>query len=272
MEMCNLKGVPAISKIIVGVLICAGLAGCLHQQESPGPVVSPSERIAELSQKNESLQLAVASKNDDVQALGKEVVTLNMKVLEYEAVIRDLKERMEGHQQRLEAAIIEVVRTKARLRSLESKAEAASTIAEAEIAVNALKKETVTMDEAVLEEVTAAENLLKMSVSEFKGGNFGGALFLANQSKGQVRVIQLRRKGGLEESPVEDERKFSSPLHLKVLTNCNLRKGPGLDNEVVGKLGKDAWVTGLAYSGRWLRVETAEGNVGWLFQPLVGPR
>lgn len=270
--MCNLKGVSAISKLFIGVFISAGMAGCLHLQESPGPVVSPSERIAELSQKNETLQLAVASKNDEVQALEKEVVSLNMKVLEYEVVISDLKERMEGHQQRLEAAIIEVVRTKARLRSLESKAEAASTIAEAEIAVNAMKKDAVSMDEVVMEEIAAAENLLKMSVSEFKGSNFGGALFLANQAKGQVRTLQLRRKGGLEKSPVEDKREFSSPLLLKVLTNCNLRKGPGLDNEVVGKLGKDAWVTGFAYSGRWLRVETAEGNVGWLFQPLVGPR
>lgn len=262
------KSANAILKFILAALICFGLAGCFHLQQAG----SKQERLTELSQKNASLQSALASKDEEILALGKEIVALNMKAIEYEAALHDLQERLAGHQQRLDAAIIEVVRTKARLRSLESKAEAASTIAEAEIDINALKKAPVSADTAEKEEVTAADYLLKMSIREFKNRNFGGALYLANQSKGRVRALQLRLNGGMEKAPVENEKAFANPLQLKVLSNSNLRSGPGLDNDVAGKLGKDELVTGLAYSGLWVRVETTEGEIGWLFHALVGPR
>jgi len=76
----------------------------------------------------------------------------------------------------------------------------------------------------------------------------------------------------MEKAPVESEKKFVKPLSLKVVANSNLRSGPGLDKEIVGRLDKDTLVTGHAYSGRWVRVETTKGTMGWLFQPLVGPR
>jgi hypothetical protein len=268
MQATNTKSANAFSRFILTALICFGLAGCLHLQQA----ASKQDRLAELSQKNASLQSAVASKDEEILALGKEIVALNMKAIEYEAALHDLQERLEGHQQRLGAAIIEVVRTKARLRSLESKAEAASTIAEAEIDINALKERPVSADSAEKEDVIAADYLLKTSIREFKDRNYGGALYLANQSKGRVRALQLRLNGGMEKAPAENEKAFAGPLHLKVLSNSNLRRGPGLDSDVVGKLGKDALITGLAYSGLWVRVETAEGKTGWLFHTLVGPR
>lgn len=272
MQIANTRGLIAISKLVMGAFICFGVAGCLHMPPSSEPAASHTDRLPEQTREAESLQQTVASKDEEILVLGREVVALNMKVLEYEAAIFDLQDRFSILQQRLDAAIIEVVRTKARLRSFESKAEAASTIAEAEIAVNALKKGLASSDAGVKEEVGTAEYLLKMSVREFNGRNYGGALYLANQSKGQVRTFELRRRGGAEKARVQDEKRFAMPLHLKVLANSNLRNGPGLENDVVGKLDKDALVTGLAYSGRWVRVKTAQGVTGWLFHPLVGPR
>ncbi len=261
-----------LSKFLIGTLLFLSLAGCLHVQKASETTASKPDRLTELATRNESLELSVASKNEEILALEKDVAALNMLILDYEATIDDLQARSDGHQKRLEAAIIEVVRTKARLRSLESKAEAASTIAEAEIAVSAMKKRLAPADAAMKEELATAEQLLKMSAREFKNRNFGGSLYLANQSKGQVRALQMRLSGGLEQTPVEDEKPFVKPLFLKVLANSNLRSGPGLDKEIVGRLVKDALVTGHAYSGRWVRVETAQGSEGWLFQPLVGPR
>lgn len=267
MQITHPKHTNAVSRIILVALVCSGLAGCLHSQPSaPQP-----DRLIELSQKNASLQSAVAAKDAKILELEKEIVRFNLKAIEDEAAFHDLQERLAGHQQRLDAAIIEVVRTKARLRSLESKAEAASTIAEAEIDINALRERPDSADPVEKEEAAAAENLLKMSIREFKSSNYGGALFLANQCKGQVRALRLRLRGGVEKAPMESDKEFACPLRLTVLSNSNLRSGPGLDNEVVGKLGKDASVKGLTYSGLWVRVETAEGKVGWLFHTLVGP-
>ncbi|MDA2912110.1 hypothetical protein MYX04_14420, partial [Nitrospiraceae bacterium AH_259_D15_M11_P09] len=66
------------------------------------------------------------------QALDDDAAKLHLLLLEKEARINGLTEQ-------LEKVILEVVRVKAKLRSLESKAEAASDLAEAEIAVKALK-------------------------------------------------------------------------------------------------------------------------------------
>jgi hypothetical protein len=268
MQIIQPKSAISTLRFISAALVCFGLAGCLHSQTS----ASRADRLAELSQENSSLQSAAAAKDAKILALDKEIVVLKLKAIEDEAALHDLQERLAGHQQRLDAAIIEVVRTKARLRSLESKAEAASTIAEAEIDINALKERPVSADKVEKEEASAAENLLKMSIREFKSSNYGGALYLANQSKGQVRTLQLRLKGGMEKAPMENEMAFARPLQLKVLANSNLRSGPGLDNELVGKLSQDALVKGLSYSGLWVHVETAEGKMGWLFHTLVGPR
>ncbi len=262
----------ALSKLFVGALICMSVAGCVHAQKASEPATRKPDRMTELTEKNTSLELALVSKDEAILSLEKDVAALNMRILEYEAIIDDLRARSEGHQKRLDAAIIEVVRAKARLRSLESKAEAASTIAEAEIAVNAMRKRIDAVDDVMKEEFNAAEQLLKMSTREFKNRNFGGALYLANQSKGQVRALQMHLSGDLEKPPMEDEKRFVKPLPLRVLANSNLRSGPGLDKDIVGRLAKDALVTGHAYSGRWVRVETSAGGVGWLFQPLVAPR
>ena len=272
MRVANIRREHAISILIMGAWICFAIAGCAQWQKPSGQAAAKQDQQTDVYKKNKSLQLAVASKDAAILDMEKDIAALNMKILEYEATIDDLQARSEGHQKRLDAAIIEVVRTKARLRSLESKAEAASTIAEAEIAVNAMKKWMVPADAAMKEEIATAEHLLKMSAREFKIRNYGGALYLANQSKGQVRALKLRLSGGLEKTPLEDEKPFEKPLSLKVLANSNLRSGPGLDNDIVGKLIKDALVMGHAYSGRWVRVETAQGAVGWLFKPLVGPR
>ena len=273
MRVAETCSIGSYSKLLVAALICITAAGCFHVQKTSEPAApNNKDRLTELTETNASLELAVASKDEKILSLEKDVAALNMRILEYEAIIDDLQVRSEGHQKRLEAAIIEVVRTKARLRSLESKAEAASTIAEAEIAVTAMKKKINAADDVMKEEFAAAEQLLKMSAREFKNRNYGGALYLANQSKGQVRALQMHLSGDLERPLMEDEKQFVKPLPLRVLANSNLRSGPGLDNDIVGRLAKDALVTGYAYSGRWVRVETSKGAVGWLFQPLVAPR
>ena len=260
----------AMNRLLLGILICLGVEGCVHGQKSAPQKALQPNGFAELTEKNKSLQTTLTEKDKEILSLEKEVAELNMKILEYEAVISDLQKRSEGHQQRLDAAIIEVVRTKARLRSLESKAEAASTIAEAEIAVNALKKQLASADSILKKEISMSEHLLTMSGREFKAGNYGGALYLANQSKGQARAVQMRLKGESHRPSMGDEKQFVQPLSLVVLTNSNLRSGPGLDNAVLETLVKGAHVTGHAYKGRWVRVETDDAVIGWLFRPLVG--
>lgn len=253
-----------VKRLIVGFLCCWVMAGCQHGRQQDSAHTIPDE--------NEKLQHALASRDEKIQELEKKVVEFKMQVLEYEASINDLQVRSDSQQQRLDEAIIEVVRTKARLRSLESKAEAASTIAEAEIAVNAIKKQIASADKGTQDQISTADQLLKMSVQEFKSLNYGGALYLANQTKGQVRAVRNRISGNTPMAVLDGETLFSQPLPLKLLKNSNLRQGPGLEQIIIGTLSKGTLVVGYSHKGSWVRVETTEGMAGWLFQSLIGTR
>ncbi len=257
--------------------VCCLIAGCLHTSQPSKPFAAPPpcppDRTAELERHNAALEEALASGKETRSNLEQDISKLELQVLGYEALVKDLRRRSDIQQKRLDAAIIEVVRAKSKLRSLESKAEAATTLAEAEIAVKTLKKRGVSANEVALREISTADQMLSMSVNEFKAQNYGGALYLANQAKGQVRTVLDRLDKKAEITTAEGESLFAQPLNLKVIKDdCNLREGPGLQYKIVGKLNKDEEVVGFSFKKSWVRVETNAGQSGWIFQSLVGAR
>lgn len=273
--MCHLsaRGKKAIA--ILGLfLYCLLLMGCIvaRKQGEPVPVSPPcpSDRTVELESENKALRREMESGNEKVRSLEQEISKLRMQILENIATANDLKRRFDGQQKRLDATILEVVRAKEKLRSHESKAEAASTLAEAEVAVSELKKGAASADEVALEEISIVDHLLNMSIAEYKAQNFGGALYLANQTKGRVRDAQMRLDKKSMDSVIEGESLFPQPLSLAVLTNSNLREGPSLNDKIIGKLNKDETVIGYSFLGDWIRVETKAGMTGWVFQSLIG--
>ena len=119
--------------------------------------------------------------------------------------------------------------------------------------------------------MATADQLLNMSINEFKAQNFGGALYLANQTKGQIRLVQDRLDKTTDGIVIEGESPFAQPLTLQVLKDdCNLREGPGFQYKIIGKLSKDAVVVGFSFKENWIRVETKDGISGWIFQTLIG--
>ena len=260
------------------VLVCWFMMGCqqvLDQpaEDVPSPPTPSTDPIPVLERKNDALSSSLSSSRKQIGRLEEEIAQLKIQAWEYEAMINDLRIRSVNQQKRLDAAIIDVVRAKAKLRSLESKADAASTIAEAEIAVKTLKTRAASPDEIAVEEIATAEQLLEMSTKEFKSENFGGALYLANQTKGQVQAAQMRLSGEESRNTLEGETVFAQPLPLRVLKNSsNLRQGPGLDQKIAARLDKDELLIGYSFKDNWIRVETQAGVTGWIFQSLVGPR
>ena len=222
-------------------------------------------------------------KSDDInklqQTLAKRdnsLAKLQLRLLERDAQIKQLEERLNSQQEMLDQAIQEVVRAKAKLRSLESKAEAASEMAEAEIAIKALKARLA--GQTPNPELIKAQELLQMSAQEFKKENYGGAVYLTSQAKGHIRAAQVRR-GGREKvapikrlPPVKGEVFFALPLPLQVLKTSNLREKPDLEGKVITTLEKGTPLIGYSYKGQWVRVLSEDGNNGWVFQSLVGGR
>ena len=242
-----------------------------RQAERPEPAPCPPENIEALRSENSSLQQALATSDQKVQQLHQELSTLKIQVIEQDAVIDELRRRSEAQQKRLGDAIVDVVRSKAKLRSMESKAEAASTIAEAEIAFKALQNRAASFDWIALDEIAITEHLLEMSAQEFNAQNYGGALYLANQAKGRVRTAQDRLSMA-NTSPPSGEDSFAQPLPLKVLKKSNLRSGPGLEHKILAELEKGTLIVGLAHKGPWIQVKAPKEMTGWVYRPLVGAR
>lgn len=187
---------------------------------------------------------------------------LELQLLEKEAQIHEL-------QARLDEARREVVRSMAKLQTVASRAEAASAIAEAEVAFQSLRE---TVGSAGAPEVGQVRQLLDLSSREFDEGNYGGALYLANQAKRLVRAGGGRLAAGRREALRPDEVLFSTPLRLQALATGNVRQGPGMQHSVLYTVERGAPLVGHSYEGEWVRVSDESGRGGWIFLTLVGRR
>src|SRR5258707_4761143 len=105
--------------------------------------------------------------------LEQRVARLELRQLEKEAQVEEL-------QARLDDARREVVRAMAKLQTLATRAEAASGMAEAEIALQALR---TSGNPQGVPELGQAAQLLQLATAEFDKQNYGGGLYLPNQAK-----------------------------------------------------------------------------------------
>ena len=211
---------------------------------------------------------------DEVQspssALEEENGNLKLLLLEKETQMKEMEMHQASLQIKIDEAIQEVVRAKARLRSLESRAEAASNMAETEVVLKMLKSQRPEMADSP--GILQAEQLLKMSTAEFKKENYGGALYLAAQAKDQIKLSQTLPQREAEGSTqlLPGEVPFALPLDLLVLKTSNVREGPGLDYKVIFTVAPNSSLKGYSYKGQWVRVEGENNLKGWIFQTLVG--
>ena len=222
------------------------------------------------------LQQTLAEREASLETLEDTMAKLQLRLLERDAQIKQLEERLNSQQEMLDEAIQEVVRAKAKLRSLESKAEAASEMAEAEIAVKTLKAQLA--GQTRNPELIKAQELLKMSAQEFKKENYGGAIYLTSQAKGHIRAGQIQLTGRTKVAPnkrlppIKGEVFFALPLPLQVLKTSNLREQPDLESKIITTLEQGTPLIGYSYKDKWVRVMSEDGNNGWVFQTLVGGR
>lgn len=190
--------------------------------------------------------------------LEKDLARAELRVLEKEAQIDEL-------QTRLDDARREVVRAMAKLQSLATRAEAASGIAEAEIALQALR------GPAASPGVAEIDRLMKQSTTEFDKQNYGGALYLANQAK--AAAVSAQGQAGAErESLRAGEVRFELPLKLQTAARANVRDGPGGSFGVLFTLAPGEPVTGYSFADQWVRITDGAGRRGWIYQDLINRR
>jgi hypothetical protein len=236
----------ALTLWCAAVLLGSAPACTPSRSRAPAPSVPPRDTVVR----------TVTARDPELEA---RVARVELRLLEKEAELEQL-------QARLDEARREVVRAMAKLQTLASRAEAASAMAEADLAIQSLRNAA-----AQAPELVQGGRLLQESSGEFSRDNFGGALYLATQAKSVVAGGQARLASGAERgSPRAGEVLFALPLRLRTQGRANVREGPGTGFRVAFTLEPGVLLTAHAYAEQWVRVSDDEGRAGWVFYNLVG--
>jgi SH3 domain-containing protein len=246
-----------LSSITLGLATTAlaGVAACGARNADPAPVPiadsakGPSRVVTE----------TVTVRDKDLE---QRVSRLELSLLERDAQVEDLQNRLEETRR-------EVVRSMAKVQTLATRAEAASGMAEAEIALQTLRTSSRGPGSPDMARVS---KLLSDATNEFNKQNYGGALYLANQAKSTAGVGRTRSAGGDASSLRPGEVPFAVPLELQASARCKVREGPGTTFRVLATLESGTSLTGLSHVDQWVRVKTDSGPSGWVFWNLVQRR
>lgn len=197
-------------------------------------------------------------------ALESRAARLELKVLEQDAQVTEL-------QTRLDDARREVVRTMAKLQSLATRAEAASGMAEAEIALQALHSANGNKPNTS-PEYGQGTALLQLATTEFDQQNYAGALYLATEAKNAAAAGQGRVSGDDRTSTRKGEVPFALPLPLQTTGRANVREGPGANFKVLFTLETGVPIVAYSYVDQWVRIKDGSDRPGWIHQTLIDRR
>jgi uncharacterized coiled-coil protein SlyX len=218
------------------------VAGCAKQSEkAPRPAPRPTRPGASSAE------------------LERRIARLELSLMEKEAQVDELQARLDDTRQ-------EVVRAMAKLQTLATRAEAASGIAEAEVALQTLK---TTPGQSATPEGAQAAILLKESSAEFDKDNHGGALYLANQAKTLAGAARARLSAGERGAQRPNETAFALPIHLVAAGRGNVRAGPGTGTRIEFAVEAGDALIGYSYVDEWIRIGDNNGRGGWIFRSLV---
>jgi uncharacterized protein YgiM (DUF1202 family) len=197
-----------------------------------------------------------------VAASTAEVDRLTARLAKMEEDQHRLEEKVAVLTRDLEVTETELIRTKARLKGNETKAEASAAIAEARILAGRLAE-----DKTQASVLARSEESLAKAEEQLSGGNFGAALFFASKAQDLVaRVKQGSPEAHDASAPASPA--LPSLTNYVVKTVARIRKGPDLSETVLGHLPEGAQVTSEAVSGEWVRV-TYHGVSGWVHASLL---
>ena len=223
-------------------LLSNGCGGTKSPEPAPAPVAVLPETLVVYD--------TVRVRDAD---LDQRAARLELKLLEKEAQVDELQSRLDDAQQ-------EVVRSMAKLQTAATRAEAASGMAEAELATRSRQGQSTA-------DLAQARKLLSQSTEAFNKGNYGGALYLANQAK-----LLAGAGAGRDRAARPGEVAFAPPVRLKTTSRANVREGPGPSFRVAFMVESGTTIVGHSYTEGWIRISDDTGRSGWVSRSLVGRR
>jgi hypothetical protein len=164
-----------------------------------------------------------------------------------EAELRDLRTNQRDQVKVLQESTREVTRAKVKLRRLATQADAASYIAEVEVALESLRASLGATSTVPL--MVLAQGILESTAAPFAQGDYGVAMERAAQAE-QLIALVADNQGSPPRVPREVPLQVAVPLKVTV----------------------DSKLVAHAYKGGWMRVDTEDGRSGWVDQMRLGAR
>jgi hypothetical protein len=167
-----------------------------------------------------------------------------------------LEDKLTVLQRELDLTETELIRSKARLKGNETKAEASAAIAEARILAQRLGQ-----DRARASSYARAQASLERAEEQLVAGNFGAAIFFAMKAQDTATKSADAPAAGTADKP--------APRKTYVAKKeINLRKGPATTEAVLAKIAGGTTLTATVVRGDWVKV-THEGTAGWVHRSLL---
>jgi uncharacterized coiled-coil protein SlyX len=231
------------------------VAACAFMKPAPPSPSSDVARSGELAAERTKAREAASH----AAAQERRAARLELELWEQDAMVEDL-------QAQLEDARRDVVRAMAKLRTLATRAEAASAMAEADVALQPLSR-----NGRDAQEIRQVRELMQQAAAEFGKQNYGGALYLANQAK-TLLARSPRLDGADRGGKRPGEVAFVVPVYLRATGPENVRDGPGTSFGVAFSVKSGEDLTGRSYLGDWVRVSDGSGREGWITHSRVERR
>lgn len=246
--------------LLLAALLAA--SGCVAPPEKPAPVAPAAVEAPA------PVQPAV-NHAAELEDRDRQIAQLQLKLLARDADIARQQAELEEIKQRLDDAVLEIVRSKAKLGSLGSRAEAATSLSESELLLGSLRRERGVQ----ASELTTAEKMLALGNKEFKNGNYGGAFYLSSSAKTALGMVSSRLRGAVPAAgDASAETKFVLPVKLRIGARANIREAPRPDSRILRVADKGTAIVGIAHRDRWVLVEFEDGLRGWSFHDLLSAR
>lgn len=206
--------------------------------------------IAKLAESQRAAAAPVAAgRNEELEAARK-----SLRSSEDER--RKLEERVAVLQRTLEVTETEVIRAKAKLKGIETRAEASSAIAEARILLQRLKDEKKGSASLAL-----SQDKLDQAAEQLQAQDYSMAAFYALQA--QEILEGVRRGLSLDPERAAPKKEYTVQANV-----ANIRKEPDAKAPLVGKVPKGTVLQATGMRTGWVKVKHEQVE-GWVSRALL---
>ena len=245
-------------------LLCLALGGCA----TPPPAEAPAPPAPAEPAPAAASSPPPACPSCDEQE--REVARLRRELAAREEELRELRTNQREQVKIIQESTREVTRAKVKLRRLATQAEAASYIAEVEVALASSRAAGGAAATSAL--LDLAQATIAATAAPFAQGDYGTAMDRAAQAEQLIAVAADLQGQARSRAPVSGEMLLQASIPLRASVDGPLRREPRRSAAVAGSVKKGAPVVARAYKGGWLRVDTEGGRSGWIEHSKLGAR